>query len=163
MDSAFIALLFWGKEFESEVYSGHSLRFKDAETCFLTPKNFRHKGRRGGGQGEAFSGIWIQFRIHFRWQLIQNFIYNSRLRSPCNWGAWQYSFVYLSPFILLKDLFKFTTDVIRVQNPLWWHTSSLAQPNIISHTGVQSSSINPLSNLRSETYSHAKFRKSCNG
>lgn len=36
MDSAFKALLFWDKEFESEACSGHSLGFSDAETYLLT-------------------------------------------------------------------------------------------------------------------------------
>lgn len=84
MELTFIALLFWGKETESEAYSGHNLGFDDAETYFLTSQDFRHKSRCGGGQDEAFSQVWIQFRIHFRWQLIENFIYNSRLGSPFN-------------------------------------------------------------------------------
>lgn len=79
-----MALLFWGKESESEACSGHSLGFNDADTYFLTSQNFRRESRHGGPQDENFSQIWILFRIHFRWQLIKNFIYNSRLVSPCS-------------------------------------------------------------------------------
>lgn len=84
MEPTFIGLLFWAKETESEAYSGHNLGFNDTDNYLLTSQDFRHKSRCGGGQDETLSQVWIQFSIHFRQQLIKNFIYNSRLGSPFN-------------------------------------------------------------------------------